>query len=61
MAWDALPAQGNATYDMGIWRSVRLETTVPVSIENLFVRTVQIAADGSATLQVTATLENAGS
>jgi beta-mannosidase len=61
MAWDALPAQGNAAYDMGIWRSVRLETTLPVSIENLFVRTVQIAADGSATLQVTATLENAGS
>jgi beta-mannosidase len=60
MAWDALPAQGNAAYAMGIWRSVRLETTSPVTIEDLFVRTVQIAADGTATLQVSATLENAG-
>lgn len=61
MAWDALPAQGNAAYAMGIWRSVRLETSLPVNLENLYVRTVQIAADGTATLQVTATLENSGS
>ena len=61
MSWDALPAQGNAAYAMGIWRSVRLETTLPVTIENLYVRTVRIDADGTATLQVIATVENAGS
>jgi beta-mannosidase len=61
MSWDALPAQGNAAYAMGIWRSVRLETTLPVTISNLYIRTVRIAADGTATLQVSATVENAGS
>jgi len=59
-SWDALPAQGTSTYDMGIWRSVRLRTESPVRIGDLHVETESIAADGSATLKVVVTLENAG-
>ncbi len=60
MDWDALPAQGNAAYDMGIWRSVHLRTTSPVTIEDLNVRTESIGADGMATLHIGMTLQNAG-
>ena len=60
ISWDALPAQGNATYDMGIWRSVHLRTEGFVTIKDLHVETRSIAADGTATLQVEVTLENAG-
>jgi beta-mannosidase len=56
--WDALPAQGNATFVMGIWRSVHLRTESVVAIGDLHVETESIAADGSATLRVT--LKNAG-
>ena len=58
--WDALPAQGNATFVMGIWRSVHLRTESTVAIGDLHVETESIAADGSATLRVGVTLENAG-
>ena len=58
--WDALPAQGTSTYDMGIWRSVHLRTSAPVTISDLSVETERIDADGSATLKVGVTLENAG-
>ena len=60
ISWDALPAQGNATYDMGIWRSVHLRTESLVTIKDLHVETKSIAADGTATLHVDVTLENAG-
>ena len=43
MDWDALPAQGNAAYVMGIWRSVHLRTSSPVTIKDLNVRTESIA------------------
>jgi beta-mannosidase len=58
--WDALPAQGNATFVMGIWRSVHLRTESVVAIGDLHVETESIAADGSATLRVSVTLKNAG-
>jgi len=61
VAWDALPAQGNAAFDMGIWRSVHLRTTAPVTIDDVQVETQQIDADGSATLHLGVTLKNAGS
>ena len=60
MDWDALPAQGNAAYDMGIWRSVHLQTSSPVTIEDLNVRTESIDASGTATLHIGVTLQNAG-
>ncbi len=60
MDWDALPAQGNAAYVMGIWRSVHLRTSSPVTITDLNVRTESIAADGTATLHIAVTLKNAG-
>ena len=60
ISWDALPAQGNATYDMGIWRSVHLRTESVVTIKDVHVETRSIAADGTATLQVSVALENAG-
>ncbi len=60
ISWDALPAQGNATYDMGIWQSVHLRTESVVRISDLNVRTESIGADGTATLHVGVTLENAG-
>jgi beta-mannosidase len=60
MSWDALPAQGNATYVMGIWRSIHVRTSSPVTIEDLSVETQSIAADGSATLHIGVTLNNAG-
>lgn len=58
-SWDALPAQGTSTYDMGIWRSVHLRTSAPVTISDLHVETERIDADGSATLKVGVTLDNA--
>jgi beta-mannosidase len=58
--WDALPAFGNATFVMGIWRSVHLRTESVVAIGDLHVETESIAADGSATLRVGVTLKNAG-
>ncbi len=56
--WDALPAQGNATFVMGIWRSVHLRTESTVAIGDLHVETESIAADGSATLRVGVMLRN---
>ena len=60
ISWDALPAQGNATYDMGIWRNVHLRTESVVTIKDLHVETRSITSDGTATLHVEVTLENAG-
>ena len=58
--WDALPAQGNATFVMGIWRSVHLRMESTVVIGDLHVETESISADGSATLRVGVMLKNAG-
>jgi beta-mannosidase len=60
VAWDALPAQGNAAFDMGIWRSIYLRTTAPVTIDDVQVETKQIDADGVATLHLAVTLNNTG-
>jgi beta-mannosidase len=59
--WDALPAQGNAAFPMGIWRSVHLETTGALTLEDLHALTVSIGKDGSALLRLSATVRNAGS
>ena len=59
VAWDALPAQGNAAFDMGIWRSVHLRTSSPITIDDVQVETKSLNADGSATLHLAVTLKNA--
>lgn len=61
VSWDALPAHGNAAFDMGIWRSVHLRTESVVTIDDLQVLTQSIAADGTATLKLAISLRNAGS
>ncbi len=58
MHWDALPAGGNAAYVMGIWRSVRLVSEPEVSLRDLHAETLSISADGTATLQLEATVAN---
>lgn len=57
--WDGLPAQGNAAIPMGIWRSVHLRTSGPLTIDDLHVVTRSIEPDGSALLHVQATVGNA--
>ena len=46
--WDALPAQGNAAFPMGIWRGVHLKTTGALTIQDIHSLTVSIDAHGSA-------------
>lgn len=57
--WDGLPAQGNAAIPMGIWRSVHLRTSGPMTIDDLHVVTRSIEPDGSASLHIQATVGNA--
>ena len=58
--WDGIPADGNAAFPMGIWRDVRLVTSEFAVIEDLFVSTKSLNADGSATLAVSGTVKNYG-
>lgn len=60
VSWDALPAHGNAAFAMGIWRGVHLRTQSAATIEDVQVVTQSINADGSATLHLAVTLNNAG-
>jgi beta-mannosidase len=60
ISWDGLAAQGNAAVPMGIWRSVHLVTSGPLTVSDLHVVTTAIDADGSARLHITATVDNAG-
>ena len=56
--WDAIPADGNAAFPMGLWRDVRLVSSGSVVIDDLFVATKSLHADGSATLAVSGTMRN---
>ena len=58
MHWDALPAGGNVAYAMGIWRGVHLVTAPAIHLLDLHAETLAIAPDGSATLQLEATVAN---
>ncbi len=60
VSWDALPAHGNAAFDMGIWQSVHLCTASAVTIDDVQVVTQSLNADGSATLHLAVTLNNTG-
>jgi len=56
--WDAIPADGNAAFPMGLWRDVRLVISGFSVIEDLFVHTESINTDGSAALKVSCTIRN---
>src|SRR5215469_4829310 len=56
--WDGIPADGNAAFPMGIWRDVRLISSDFTVIDDLFVSTKSLNADGSATLAISGTIRN---
>lgn len=56
--WDAVPADGNAAFPMGLWRGVKLLLSDFSVIDDLFVSTKSLNPDGSATLAVSATINN---
>ena len=56
--WDAVPADGNAAFPMGLWRDVRLVSSSFLVIDDLFVSTKSINADGSASLAISGTITN---
>ena len=58
--WGGLPAEGNATFPMGIWRDVKLVTSGSAVVEDLFVRTKELRADGSAALDISGLVRNYG-
>jgi beta-mannosidase len=56
--WDAIPADGNAAFPMGLWRDVRLVSSDFSVIDDLFVSTRSLNPDGSATLLVSGAIGN---
>lgn len=58
--WDGLPAHGNATFAMGLERSVHLTTVDVVRLTNLYVHTESIQPDGSAVLAISGEVQNDG-
>jgi beta-mannosidase len=58
--WDAIPADGNAVFPMGMWRDVRLVSSGFSVIDDLFVSTNSLNTDGSATLAISGTVKNYG-
>lgn len=56
--WDGIPADGNAAFPMGMWRDVRLVSSGFAVVDDLFVQTESLNADGSATLKLSATIHN---
>ena len=56
--WDGIPAFGNATFPMGLFRDVKLVASGATTIDDLFVATKSLNADGSATLEISGTVHN---
>ena len=56
--WDGIPAAGNAVFPMGLFRDVKLVASGSIVVDDLFVATKSLNADGSATLGVSGTIEN---
>ena len=56
--WDGVPAFGNATFPMGLFRDVKLLESGAATIDDLFVATQSLNADGSATLEISGTVTN---
>jgi hypothetical protein len=58
--WDAVPADGNAAFPMGLWRDVRLVSSGSTVIDDFCVATKSINTDGSATLALSGVITNYG-
>ncbi len=56
--WDAIPADGNAAFPMGLWRDVSLVGSGSSVMDDLFVSTKALHADGSARLEISGTIKN---
>ncbi len=56
--WDGTPNDGNATLPMGLWRDVKLVSSGFSVVEDAFVSTASLNADGSATLAISGTVGN---
>src|SRR5262249_43919779 len=56
--WDGIPADGNASFAMGLSRDVRLVSSGFSVIDDLFVSTKSLNPDGSATLGISGILKN---
>src|SRR5262249_46676976 len=58
--WDGIPADGNAAFPMGLSRDVKLVSSGFSVLDDLFVSTKSLNADGSATLAISGTIKNYG-
>ena len=58
--WDGIPAAGNAVFPMGLFRDVKLVASGSVVVDDVFVTTKSLNADGTATLGVSGTIKNSG-
>jgi beta-mannosidase len=56
--WDGIPAFGNAAFPMGLFRDVKLIASGATTIDDLFVATKSLNADGTATLEISGTVSN---
>ena len=56
--WDGIPAAGNAVFPMGLFRDVKLVASGSTVVDDLFVTTKSLNADGSATLGVSGKIKN---
>jgi beta-mannosidase len=56
--WGGVPVYANMSMTMGLYRDVRLLISEPVVLEDLFVYTKALNADGSATLEITGNARN---
>ena len=54
------PPAGNAVFPMGLFRDVKLVASGSVVVNDLFVTTKSLNADGTATLGVSGTIKNSG-
>jgi len=57
-AWGGIPVYGNMSLTMGVIRDVKLVVSEPVVVEDLFVYTRSLNADGSATLEIAGDAKN---
>ena len=56
--WGGIPVYGNMSLTMGVIRDVKLVISEPVVVEDLFVYTKSLNADGSATLEIAGDAKN---
>lgn len=57
-SWNQIPANGNASFTMGLIRDVKLILSPAVSITDIFAYTQKLNPDGSAALAISGTVQN---